>query len=176
MTCRLQGLRLSILRHAGQLLRQQRLCLAGHLRSFCWAIGRLININHGLMLLNKNVSLNTEPPVASSPPTSRPLPQQTQVPVLNPSCVSLVPAVHTSSPLSSQIGGLQLKLVVPSRSSRPTKAPSCSPQSTQMQLGSKRTGLGTGILDPEPKSQSEMTTKSVPIYRVHTVKYGCSLG
>lgn len=33
MTCRLQGLRLSILRHAGQLLRQQRLCLAGHLRS-----------------------------------------------------------------------------------------------------------------------------------------------
>ncbi|EWY85486.1 hypothetical protein FOYG_12638 [Fusarium oxysporum NRRL 32931] len=62
-----------------------------------------------------------------------------------------------------QIGGLQLKLVVPSRSSRPTKAPSRSPQSTQTPAGKK--GLGTGILDPETKSQSEMTTKSVPIYR-----------
>jgi len=48
------------------------------------------------------------------------------------------------------------------------------PAKHEMQLGRK--GLGTGILDPETQSQSEMTTKSVPIYRVHTVKYGCSLG
>jgi hypothetical protein len=141
----------------------------------------IVQYYHGLTLLNKKLLdiyrlvLHTEPlylftNLASTSPAK--------------SSTGTKPSLCITGsggpPLKSsyfQIGGLQLKLVVPSKSSRPTKAPSCSPQSDAPQRKrSWENGLGTGILDPETKSQSEMTTKSVPIYRIHTVKYGCSLG